>query len=587
MRRSFHQPSLNRFRPQLISNPALHPRHQLSIRPIFTRPVRTHTPLSTRLVNFAKLSGLFLAIVGSSIYLSDTRAGLHSWLGVPLIKAIASQDPEESHKLAIRLLKFIGAHHLIKDKGVDGDQLAVELWGKRFSNPIGIAAGFDKHADAIDGLFDIGFGYVEVGSVTPEPQAGNPKPRMFRLPSTNSVINRYGFNSEGHLAILTKLRNRVLEYIQQHRYLNPNLALENQIETDSTLDDHLSALVNELELPCSLSPGRVLGVNLGKNKWSAPETIDDFTLGIHRLGPLADVLVINVSSPNTPGLRGLQSKALFCELLTEIVRARDSLKNRPALLVKVAPDLSYSELVDIGTSAREAQIDGIIVSNTTVARPPQAGTDPCVNESGGLSGPPLKPLALRALSTIYSATSGTIPLIGCGGITSGQDALEYAEAGASLVQLYTSLTYEGIGLPRRVKDELKTLLGNKRWQEVVGSRAKQVDAVDAGVEEAKEQLAFIEQKLEAYIDRQRAPPSPPSPPTSSSTTSTIVPAPRPKPSASGLLPDTTSSISTPSTPSVPKAESAQVTPVDELGILAGWKSKRRREIESGDTKRVV
>lgn len=237
---------------------------------------------------------------------------------------------------------------------------------------------------------------------------GNPQPRMFRLPSTNSIINRYGFNSDGHLAVMTKLRNRVLSFLNQHPYLAPTLSLDSYAraqlvgslttplssETLKTspftplgarenelvpLDDRLGGLMEQLNLPRSLREGKVLGVNLGKNKTSAPDSIEDFVMGVQRFGPLADVLIVNVSSPNTPGLRSLQSKAIFQELLFEMVKCRDALADgqRPALLVKVAPDLSYQELLDIGQVAREAQIDGIIVSNTTVTRPRAAGSGLC------------------------------------------------------------------------------------------------------------------------------------------------------------------------------------------------------------------
>ncbi|KAH9821759.1 hypothetical protein DFH28DRAFT_1078987 [Melampsora americana] len=604
MRRSIQNFTSKPFKPTRNLRNALQPIHHH--RQFFTRSNPTSNPIITKFIKFSKLTGLLITLIGSSIYLSDTRAGLHSWFGVPLIKALASQDPEESHQLAIKLLKFLGIHHLIQDKGIDGDQLKVELWGKKFSNPIGIAAGFDKHGDAIDGLFDIGFGYVEIGSITPEAQAGNPKPRMFRLPSTHSIINRYGFNSEEAQPIRSLTTPLSAESLTSG-YPLPQI-LEKEV---IPLDDRLCALVDDLDLPRSLRDGKVLGVNLGKNKWSAPDSIEDFILGIQRFGPLTDVLVINVSSPNTPGLRNLQSKSIFQELLFEMVKSRNELRTpqngkevRPALLVKVAPDLSYQEL------ALQAGIDGIIVSNTTIARPPQAGSDLSINE-------PLKPLALRALSTIYTTTEGKIPLIGCGGISNGKDVIEYGRAGASLVQLYTSFTYEGIGLPRKIKDEVKEILKGKDWNEIIGMDAIREDPIERGIEEVKERLRFVEGKVKEYVERserknekrfseaQFAVPrststssgtltgftSQNSRSISSSSSNSLTPSTETqilsKPFTSSQ--SSTSSSSSSSSSSIPNQtiKEHQEKKEESVGILSDWKLKRSNEIKNGDCKRVV
>lgn len=226
-------------------------------------------------------------------------------------------------------------------------------------------------------------------------------------------------------------------------------------------------------MPRSLTPGKVLGINLGKNKVSDPDSIDDFVKGVASLGPYADVLVVNVSSPNTPGLRNLQRKGMLSELLEGVVKARDALPGsvKPPVLVKVAPDLDDEQVSDIAFAAQNSGIDGVIVSNTTISRPASAGSSPTLQETGGLSGPPVKALALRALSALYEQTDGKIPLVGCGGISTGQDALDYAKAGASLVQLYTGFVYGGVGLPRRIKDELAALLEKegKAWKDVIGS----------------------------------------------------------------------------------------------------------------------
>ena len=222
---------------------------------------------------------------------------------------------------------------------------------------------------------------------------------------------------------------------------------------------------------------RVLAINLGKNKSSDPDSIDDFVHGVYSLGPYADVLVINVSSPNTPGLRNLQRKGMLEELLSGVVAARDSLvassssSYKPPVLVKVAPDLDEEQLLDIAAAVQSAGIDGIVVSNTTISRPASAGANASLAEMGGLSGPPVKPLALAALSALHKATDGKVPLIGCGGISSGQDAIDFAKAGATLVQMYTSFIYEGVGLPRKVKDEVVEILKKEKttWAKIVGS----------------------------------------------------------------------------------------------------------------------
>ena len=240
--------------------------------------------------------------------------------------------------------------------------------------------------------------------------------------------------------------------------------------------------------------GKVLGINLGKNKVSDPDSIDDFVKGIHSLGPYADVLVVNVSSPNTPGLRNLQRKGMLSELLEGVVSARNDLKSniKPPVLVKVAPDLTDDQIEDIAHAVKTSGVDGVIVSNTTISRPSSAGSSSKLKEAGGLSGPPVKPLALKALSALYEQTDGKIPLIGCGGISSGADALEFGKAGASLVQLYTGFVYHGVGLPAKIKDELTELLKEegKTWGQIIGTgRVKRETA-----QKMKEQQKPLEAK---------------------------------------------------------------------------------------------
>lgn len=258
-------------------------------------------------------------------------------------------------------------------------------------------------------------------------------------------------------------------------------------------------------VPRSLHPGRILAINLGKNKSSDPDSIDDFVNGVHSLGPYADVLVINVSSPNTPGLRNLQRKGMLEELLTGVVAARDSLvassssSYKPPVLVKVAPDLDEEQLLDIAAAVQSAGIDGIVVSNTTISRPASAGTNASLAEMGGLSGPPVKPLALAALSALHKATDGKVPLIGCGGISSGQDAIDFARAGATLVQMYTSFIYEGVGLPRKIKDEVVEILKKEKttWVKIIGSGVPRPPPVVAPTLVAAAETALATEELKS------------------------------------------------------------------------------------------
>ncbi|KAF9335568.1 Dihydroorotate dehydrogenase (quinone), mitochondrial [Podila minutissima] len=425
---------------------------------------KEHTPAS-RAINFVLGTGIVIGgLVGIS-YGFDSRASIHKYVFVPLMHW--TMDPETAHKVGIKLLKM-GLSPW--DTQPDDPALEVKLWGKTFSNPVGMAAGFDKHAEAIDGLFDLGFGYVEIGSVTPEPQPGNPQPRMFRLPEDKCVINRYGFNSEGHKEVEARLRQRIKRFLYKH-------AREDQQETLDKLKNgtgSAESLVDHLSINRSLRDDRVLAVNLGKNKASTPESVDDYVIGVERLGPYADVLVVNVSSPNTPGLRSLQRKGMLEDLLRQVIAARDRLQSayKPPLLVKIAPDLSDEELEDVSEAALATQVDGIIISNTTISRPASLINKENAKEVGGLSGPVVKPLALRALRAVYKHTEGKIPLVGCGGISNGQDALDFARAGASMVQLYSSMAYEGPGVARAVKDGIVEGLKGKTWAEIVGEDVK-------------------------------------------------------------------------------------------------------------------
>lgn len=340
--------------------------------------------------------------------------GLLDRLILPLLHGL---EPEDAHRLAIRLLQIAP----IGRTAADDRRLAAQAFGLNFSNPIGMAAGFDKHAEVPDALFRLGFGFVEVGTVTPAPQPGSPRPRLFRLDADQAVINRLGFNSQGAEAVFKRLATRA-------------------------------------------TGGAIVGVNLGANKDSTDRFLDYVSL-IDRFAPVASYLTVNISSPNTPGLRKLQQAAVLDDLLTRVLDARDrAARNaRPTpVLLKIAPDLTLSELDDVVAVARSRRVDGMIVGNTTVTRPSTLRETEKAEEIGGLSGRPLRPLADRILAETYLRVDGTFPLVGAGGIDSGQTALAKIRAGATLIQLYSGLVFRGIGLVTQIKSELVAVLERER-----------------------------------------------------------------------------------------------------------------------------
>ncbi len=343
-------------------------------------------------------------------------------------------DPEVAHGLTLgALARGFGPRGGAPDDPI----LAVRLWGRDFPNPVGLAAGFDKNAAAVAPLFGLGFGFVEVGTITPRPQAGNPRPRVFRLPEDEAVINRLGFAGEGAEAAARRLARWRTQ-----------------------------------------GGGGILGVNLGRNRDSA-DAAADYAQGAQALAALADYLVINVSSPNTPGLRALQGRA---ELEGLILAVRAALAkvcpdDAPPLLVKVAPDLAADDLADIAAGALERDIDGLLATHTTVERPPGLKGRHRA-EAGGLSGRPLFALSTRVLADLRRLTGGRMPLIGAGGVASGAEAYAKIRAGASLVQLYTGLVYRGPALVPRIKAELAALLrrdGFANVGEVVGADTIVID----------------------------------------------------------------------------------------------------------------
>lgn len=318
-------------------------------------------------------------------------------------------DAEQAHGLAMRAL---ASGWLPRHRRDPDPRLKRNLLGLDFPNPIGLAAGFDKNGEAIDGLLDLGFGFVEVGTVTPRPQEGNPRPRLFRLPGDQALINRMGFNNQGHDAL--------------HRRL---------IERKG-------------------KPGLV-GVNIGANRDSA-DRIDDYVLGARKFSEVADYLTVNISSPNTPGLRDLQEKASLVDLLTRVVEARDASKRRPPLLLKIAPDLDDAALDAIVETAIAAGIEGMIVANTTTTR--DRLRDPRAHEAGGLSGWPLMRRSNIMIAKVRKLAGSHLVLVGAGGVHSAELAYVKFAAGADLVQIYTGLIYEGPGLPGRILSALPALL---------------------------------------------------------------------------------------------------------------------------------
>ncbi len=352
-------------------------------------------------------------------------------VSLPLLRWL---DPEDAHRLAIQGLKLWPP---VKPRP-DDSKLAVRAFGLNFSNPVGIAAGFDKNAEAPDALLRLGFGFVEVGTVTPKPQAGNPRPRLFRLERDEAVINRMGFNNEGAEVVLRRLAARA-QY------------------------------------------GGIVGVNVGANK-DSDDRVADYVKLIETFAPLASYFTVNVSSPNTPGLRNLQQAAALDDLLARVIDARERVRaaagDTPVLL-KIAPDLSLGELDDVVHIARSRRVDGMIVANTTLSRSPTLRERAKMNEQGGLSGRPLFRLSTRMVAETYVRAEGAFPLIGVGGIDSGGAALTKIRAGATLVQLYSALVYKGLGLVESIKADLASTLlrtGRDSLAEIVGADAPMITA---------------------------------------------------------------------------------------------------------------
>jgi dihydroorotate dehydrogenase len=325
-------------------------------------------------------------------------------------------DPEEAHHLTLRALRL----GLVRGAPQPDDPiLKTRVFGLDFPSPIGLAAGFDKDAEVVDAMLSLGFGFVEAGTVTPQAQPGNPKPRLFRLDDDKAVINRFGFNSQGLAPFKERLRRR-----------------------------RQAGLAG------------IVGANVGKNR-DAVDAAADYARGIEELAAVADYLVINVSSPNTPGLRALQKRDELAALMGRAMAARARAvagdHTPPPLLAKIAPDLSDAEIGDIAEAAVASGIDGLILGNTTVERPADLRSAHR-QEGGGLSGRPLKARARACVAAMHRVTGGRLPIIGCGGVESGDDAYALIRAGAALVQLYSALVFQGPGLVGQIKRGLTARL---------------------------------------------------------------------------------------------------------------------------------
>jgi dihydroorotate dehydrogenase len=333
-------------------------------------------------------------------------------------------DAETAHGVTIAALKT-GLGGVAKTR--PSPTLAISRFGLNFANPLGLAAGFDKNAEVPDAMLAQGFGFVEVGTVTPKPQAGNSKPRLFRLSEDQAVINRMGFNNEGYIAVLRRLQRRKARH-------------------------------------------GIIGVNIGANKDST-DRIADYVAGIKTFADVASYFTVNISSPNTPGLRNLQSATELRQLLQRLNEARAGIQRRIPMLLKISPDLEISNLLAIADCCQNGEVDGVIISNTTISRPQSLSEN--AHEIGGLSGAPLFDLSTQRLAQFYLCTEGKIPLIGVGGISNAEQALEKICAGASLLQIYSALVFKGPALVNDILEGLskKTTVG---LDQLIGSKAARI-----------------------------------------------------------------------------------------------------------------
>lgn len=340
---------------------------------------------------------------------------MYKYFAKPLLFLIS---PEKAHAVAVKALRWMCAFPFGKSIlnllfNYKNQNLETEVFGLKFPNPVGLAAGFDKDGKYFSDMQYLGFGFIEIGTVTPRAQDGNPKPRLFRLPQDEALINRMGFNNEGLDALVSRLKNR--------------------------------------------KPGIIIGGNIGKNKNTPNEAaFEDYKLGFEKLFDYVDYFVVNVSSPNTPNLRELQEKEPLTKLLGYLQKMNEAKPSPKPILLKIAPDLSNSQLQDIIEIVQQTKIAGVIASNTTISREKLKTSKSLIDSigNGGLSGKPLKDAATHVIRYIHKNSNGTIPIIGVGGIHSPEDAIEKLAAGASLVQLYTGLIYEGPCLIKNINKSI-------------------------------------------------------------------------------------------------------------------------------------
>ncbi|GAA0777904.1 quinone-dependent dihydroorotate dehydrogenase [Roseibium denhamense] len=354
-----------------------------------------------------------------------------SWLDAALLKGLSYLDAETAHRVTIQGLKT----GLLPARRSPADaRLAVKLWDLRFENPLGMAAGFDKNGEVPDALLKLGFGFTEAGSVTPLPQPGNPKPRVFRLPEDEGVINRFGFNNDGHEALRRRLDAR------------------------------------------KRATG-IVGVNVGANK-DADDRNADYVAGIHAFADIASYFTVNISSPNTPGLRDLQARSALADLLTGVISARDEcthkLGRRVPVLLKIAPDVADGDLQDIVEEVVAKNVDGLIVSNTTISRDGLSGHGPH-SEAGGLSGRPLFHKSTVMLARARKLAGPDLPIVGVGGIDSAETAWAKITAGADLLQLYSALVFKGAGLVTEILSGLSRKLDEQGLPDLRAARDTAVD----------------------------------------------------------------------------------------------------------------
>jgi dihydroorotate dehydrogenase len=437
--------------------------------------------LVTRLKNLLYGTSLALFLGFSYLYATDTRAGIHQWLIVPSLR-ILYPDAEAAHEAGIKILKALYASNLhIRERGNEDEKgdLAVTVFGYKLNNPIGTSAGIDKHAEIPDALLALGGAVVEVGGATPYPQDGNPKPRVFRLPSQKALINRYGLNSLGAEDMAMRLRERVRLFAYHN-----GMGIDEEAE-DFVLNGHAGVP------PGSLTPGKLLLVQIAKNKFTPENDIEavkrDYVFCVEQLGKYADVLVVNVSSPNTPGLRDLQAVGPLTELLSEVVDAagKTGRKGRPRVMVKVSPDEDDDlQMRGIAQAVWRSGVDGVIVGNTTKRREGLVPTghklskkeERLLQEQGGYSGPqmyertlglvkryrqlldqgPPPSADIQANRTTFGTERKVI--FATGGITSGAEALGVLQAGASIAMIYTALIYNGVGTISKMKAEMRDLI---------------------------------------------------------------------------------------------------------------------------------